>query len=379
MMLHEPIAPIRLQRTTGAALVVLARVGGRMRLKGLRQEGSAKAFLPSVHGAVPEVVFLNTAGGLTGGDRLTFSLDIGPGAEAVATTQTAERAYASGGGTARMGVTMRVAAGGRLDWLPQETILYDAANLVRETEIALEGDARCLFAETVVLGRAAMGETLARVAFRDARLVRRDGRAVHAEPLAIDDAVLAAAGGAAVLGGARAFATVVMVARAPRTRWGGRGRRWVRTAWWRRPRDGAGGWWCGSQETTAGRCGGRWRGCWRRCAGGRCRGSGRCEGRMNLTPREKDKLLVSVAAMVARGRLARGVKLNHPEAVALITDFVVEGARDGRSVADLMAAGAEVVSAAQCMAGVPEMIEAVQVEATFPDGTKLVTVHHPIR
>jgi urease subunit gamma len=100
---------------------------------------------------------------------------------------------------------------------------------------------------------------------------------------------------------------------------------------------------------------------------------------MNLTPREKDKLLVSVAAMVARGRLARGVKLNHPEAVALITDFVVEGARDGRSVADLMAAGAEVVSAEQCMAGVPEMIEAVQVEATFPDGTKLVTVHHPIR
>ena len=100
---------------------------------------------------------------------------------------------------------------------------------------------------------------------------------------------------------------------------------------------------------------------------------------MNLTPREKDKLLVSLAAMVARGRLARGVKLNHPEAVALITDYVVEGARDGRSVADLMAAGATVIRAEQCMPGVPAMIEAVQVEATFPDGTKLVTVHHPIR
>ena len=88
---------------------------------------------------------------------------------------------------------------------------------------------------------------------------------------------------------------------------------------------------------------------------------------------------MSVAAMVARSRLGRGVKLNHPEAIALITDYVVEGARDGRSVADLMEAGAHVVTAAECMAGVPEMIHDVQVEATFPDGTKLVTVHQPIR
>ena len=100
---------------------------------------------------------------------------------------------------------------------------------------------------------------------------------------------------------------------------------------------------------------------------------------MKLTPREKDKLLVSVAAMVARERLARGVKLNHPEAVALITDFVVEGARDGKAVADLMEAGAHVITADQCMDGIAEMIHDVQVEATFPDGTKLVTVHHPIR
>lgn len=100
---------------------------------------------------------------------------------------------------------------------------------------------------------------------------------------------------------------------------------------------------------------------------------------MNLTPREKEKLLVSLAAMVARNRLERGVKLNHPEAVALISDFVVEGAREGRTVAELMQAGAHVVTAAQCMDGVPEMLHSVQVEATFPDGTKLVTVHHPIR
>ena len=100
---------------------------------------------------------------------------------------------------------------------------------------------------------------------------------------------------------------------------------------------------------------------------------------MNLTPREKDKLLISLAAMVARGRLERGVKLNHPEAIALITDFVVEGAREGRSVAELMEAGAHVISTEQCMEGIAEMIHSVQVEATFPDGTKLVTVHHPIR
>ncbi|SEO16464.1 urease subunit gamma [Salinihabitans flavidus] len=100
---------------------------------------------------------------------------------------------------------------------------------------------------------------------------------------------------------------------------------------------------------------------------------------MYLTPREKDKMLISLAAMVARGRLARGVLLNHPEAVALITDFVVEGAREGRSVADLMAAGADVITADQCMPGIPDMLPSVQVEATFPDGTKLVTVHHPIR
>jgi urease subunit gamma len=99
---------------------------------------------------------------------------------------------------------------------------------------------------------------------------------------------------------------------------------------------------------------------------------------MNLTPREKDKLLISMAAMVARRRLERGVKLNHPEAVALITDFVVEGARDGRSVADLMEAGGKVIGRAQVMEGVAEMIHDVQVEATFPDGTKLVTVHEPI-
>jgi urease subunit gamma len=100
---------------------------------------------------------------------------------------------------------------------------------------------------------------------------------------------------------------------------------------------------------------------------------------MQLTPREKDKLLIAMAAMVARRRLERGVKLNHPEAVALISDFILEGARDGRAVAELMELGAHVVTRGQVMDGIAEMINEIQVEATFPDGTKLVTVHRPIR
>ena len=100
---------------------------------------------------------------------------------------------------------------------------------------------------------------------------------------------------------------------------------------------------------------------------------------MKLTPREKDKLMVSMAANVARKRLERGVKLNYPEAIALITDFVIEGARDGKMVSELMETGAHVVKKEHCMDGIPDMIPEVQVEATFPDGTKLVTVHKPIR
>jgi len=100
---------------------------------------------------------------------------------------------------------------------------------------------------------------------------------------------------------------------------------------------------------------------------------------MHLTPREKDKLLIATAAMVARRRLERGVKLNHPEAVALISDFILEGARDGRTVAELMESGAHVLSRSQVMDGIAEMVAEIQVEATFPDGTKLVTVHEPIR
>ena len=100
---------------------------------------------------------------------------------------------------------------------------------------------------------------------------------------------------------------------------------------------------------------------------------------MKLTPREMDKLMISLAALVARGRLGRGIKLNYPESVAIITDFVVEGARDGKHVADLMSEGGKILTRDQVMEGISEMIHEIQVEATFPDGTKLVSVHNPIR
>lgn len=181
-----------------------------MRLTGLHQSGSAKAFLPRTHAPVPEVVFLNTSGGLTGGDRLDYALELGPGARATGTTQTAERAYASAGGTAELGVALTLGPGAALDWLPQETILFDRAALARRTVADLTGDARLLLAEIVVLGRAAMGETVATLDFTDWRAVRRGGRPALVEPLRITDETLRR--GAACLGGARAVATVALLA-----------------------------------------------------------------------------------------------------------------------------------------------------------------------
>jgi urease accessory protein len=159
---------------------------------------------------VPEVVFLNTSGGLTGGDRLSYALDIGAGCRAVGTTQTAERAYRSTDGAARVEVRHRVGAGGHLDWLPQETILFDRANLVRRTEIDLALGAGCLMLEAVILGRAAMGECVRDLMFRDTRVIRRDGRIALMEPVFLTDAALAA--GTACLGSARAFASLALVA-----------------------------------------------------------------------------------------------------------------------------------------------------------------------
>lgn len=200
-----------MQRAAGAATVgLVAAAGGATRLARLEQAGAARAFLPRVDGPVPEVVMLNTAGGLTGGDRLAYAVDLGAGARATATTQTAERIYACGGGRARMDVRLTLGPGAALDWLPQETILFQDGALTRRTTADLAGEARLLAVETLVLGRAAMGERLTQVALDDRREVWRAGRPVLVEAVRLPGAALGT--GAAGLAGARAVATVALVA-----------------------------------------------------------------------------------------------------------------------------------------------------------------------
>ncbi len=217
MAAHIRSQPSAMQRNRGEAMVALECAGAGHRITGLRQQGSAKCILPhganGCGGAAPEVVFLNTSGGLAGGDTLSYAVDLWPGARAVATTQTAERAYRSSGcgsgDTAQVRVALRVGAGGWIDWLPQETILFNACRLTRRTVIDLAPGAGCLMLESVVLGRAAMGETLDRVALCDWREIRVQGRPVMVEPLRLSDGALLT--GAAGLAGARAFASVAMV------------------------------------------------------------------------------------------------------------------------------------------------------------------------
>lgn len=210
--MFAPVPPPAMQRSKGRAFGAFGLRGGVVRLADLAQAGSAKLMLPRVAGPVPEAVFLNTSGGLTGGDTLSFALEVGAGVRLCATTQTAERAYASNQGEAQVRVTATVGAGGRLDWLPQETILFEASNLSRRTEIDLAGDASCLTCESLVLGRAAMGETVTTARLYDCRIVRRGGRPVWAETLLIDADVLVRRQSPALLDGAQALGVVAFVA-----------------------------------------------------------------------------------------------------------------------------------------------------------------------
>lgn len=195
-----------LQRSHGSAHVAL---DGR-RLSALSQAGSAKLFLPPTRGSRREVVFLNTSGGLASGDRLDYSVTLAAGTEASATTQTAERAYRADGPAAQAEVRLRLGQGASLDWLPQETILFDGAALDRRLEADLDAGASLLMTETAVLGRAAMGETVSRLGLHDRRIVRREGRPVLVDPLRLNDAGLSR-DSAALLGGARAIGFLALI------------------------------------------------------------------------------------------------------------------------------------------------------------------------
>ncbi len=197
----------RLQRVRGRAEVTF---GPGARLSRLAQTGAAKAMLPRMHGRAPEVVFLNTAGGLTGGDRLDFAVTLA-GGQAVATTQTAERAYRSAGGRAEMATRLTLGAGATLHWLPQEVILFDGAALDRSLEVEMAADATLLMLETLVLGRAAMGERVGRLHLRDRRRVLRGWRPALIEGVLLDDADLVRPG-AAGLGDAVAVASLSLLA-----------------------------------------------------------------------------------------------------------------------------------------------------------------------
>jgi urease accessory protein len=195
----------------GEARLTLRHAAGRTRIAGLRLAGSLKLLFP--HGAADplEAVVLNTAGGLTGGDRMALTVEAGAGTRAVVTSQAAERAYrATGGQVARVDVRITAGPGARLDWLPQETILYDGAALSRRMRVALEGDARFLAVETLVLGRAAMGEVVRHLDFGDRWEIRRDGALVMADAVRIAGDAAALMARAGLAGGAGALATLVV-------------------------------------------------------------------------------------------------------------------------------------------------------------------------
>ena len=201
-----------LQRARGEGEVGFSRKAGRTALAHLHQAGCCKIRLPKVHGSDPEAVFLNTAGGLTGGDRITYGAAVDDAAAAVFTTQACERVYRSTGDDAVVENRLRLGADARADWLPQETIVFDGGRLRRSFEVDLSVGAVLLAVESVILGREAMGETLRSGAFRDRWRIRRDGRLIFADDTRLPDTMAAGLSGPATLGGARAFATLVMAA-----------------------------------------------------------------------------------------------------------------------------------------------------------------------
>lgn len=203
--------PLATQRVNGRAALGVRLVDDRTRISVLEQAGAAKIRLPVTPGDPLEAILINTAGGMTGGDRLDWTINVGPGAAALLTTQACEKAYRSVTGEAAIATRLNVGDGGRLAWLPQETIIYDGSSLSRRIDLHLAGNATALVVEATIFGRKAMGETVRRARFRDKWRVRRDGRLFHAEDLLFDGDVGAQLDRAAVGGGATSFATVLFV------------------------------------------------------------------------------------------------------------------------------------------------------------------------
>lgn len=202
-------APPRLQRVEGRAQVAFRSHGGHTRLDRLEQGGSARIRLPKTHTEVPVAVLLNTAGGLTGGDRLTYDAAAGDGAHAIVTSQAAERIYRRLSGTAQVENHVSVGAGALLEWLPQETILFDGAGLARCFSADIAPDGRMLAVESLLLGRAAMGENVRQLTFRDRWRIRRDGRLLFAEDSRIEGDATDILSGPATAAGGRALATLI--------------------------------------------------------------------------------------------------------------------------------------------------------------------------
>lgn len=215
MAFDVPVTPAaetaQAQRAFGCGRLAVAAECGRTRLQRLYQEGSAKLRLPRARGPSLEAVMINSAGGMTGGDRFAWTVQAGAGAHAVLTTQACERVYRASADTARVDVQLTLDAGARLDWLPQETILFDGSALSRTITADLADDAGLLLCEAVILGRHAMGETFARGAFHDRWRIRREGRLVFADDLRLDGDIPHQIHQSALLAGAGAFATLLLV------------------------------------------------------------------------------------------------------------------------------------------------------------------------
>lgn len=207
-----PAVAVRLQRTEGEGRIRFRTRDGLTALERLHQAGAAKIRLPHGHGRrAMEAVLINTSGGLAGGDRLDWRVDLGAGAEAAITTQACERAYRSLGEPAKVGVSLHVGAGARLDWLPQETILYDGSALERRLEADVAPGGTLLVCEAVLLGRLAHGERVRTAWFRDRWRIRRGGRLVFAEETRLDGPVEQIAARAATLGGGAAYASILLL------------------------------------------------------------------------------------------------------------------------------------------------------------------------